>query len=383
MGQQIQCPGCSTKLAIKPELFGKKIKCPKCHQMLQLKSPVRKQTAQSTTLTSKQTQSRNPAASNHPTQSTSHSQTSHSQTTHSQTLQCNCGTKLKVQSKHAGKKVRCPKCQQPVTVPLAKAAAGPASIATPPDSSFDPQPATAGDIDLGGIDFGAVNPPASTQASSGESLWDDLPTTPAAPVRAFTPSSMPIEPSASNANTPSPMGGTLAAEQMANAQVALENDRNRQYDDDEPKSWLATRLYGLAFVVMLGGPVMAYSGCRDQMRSSALAKDGITVPGIIMSGIERRGRRFRRSYTLTVAYVTEDGKAELRDFSVTGSFFAEHARNSAITNESCQIQYSQSDPSVVQIMGANSGGPVRIVTGIAMLFAGIGGIVLLRWIDLD
>jgi hypothetical protein len=179
------------------------------------------------------------------------------------------------------------------------------------------------------------------------------------------------------------MGGTSAAEQMANAQITLENESNRQYEDDEPKSWFATRLYGLAFLLMIAGPIMTFSGCRDQMRSSTLASDGVTVPGIIMSGMEKRGRRFSRSYTLNVAFVTEEGEAQLRDFSVTGSYFADHTDSNSITNESCQVQYSKSDPSTAQILGANDSGPVKMVMGIAMLLTGIGGFILLQWIDFD
>ena len=43
---------------------------------------------------------------------------------------CSCGRKINAKDEHAGKRVKCPGCQQPVTVPSAGAVAKPAVMAS-------------------------------------------------------------------------------------------------------------------------------------------------------------------------------------------------------------------------------------------------------------
>ena len=380
MSQKVQCPKCKASLVVKPELFGKKIKCSKCQNVLLVKAP--------TTSTAP-----SPAASQ-PSKVASPGKTPTPANAAKKTVvRCQCGTSMKVAAKLAGKQVRCPGCKSVVKVPVQLSDAAPPQAAVPPQPAA-PQPTaadpTAGfglqDIDLSADASVGADP---LGAPAGDPLWDALPPQTTESVPSFVPSGLPAAQPASSpgasAATPTPMGGGAAAEKLANAQVELENERNRVYEDDEPPSWLASRLYGLAFVVMIGGPIVTYTGCRDHMKSSAIAHDGVTVPGVIMSGVEKRGgrRSFGSTYTLQVAYKTEEGEAKVQDFPVTGGYFKEHTDASSITNDACQVQYSKSDPSTAMIVGGTTSAPVKVVIGIAMLFAGIGGIVLLKWIDLD
>ena len=126
MPLQVGCPSCQKKLSVKEELLGKKIKCPACATVIALAAP--KQTA-----SPKQPASPKPSATQVPSVPKPSTGGSGGEKI---VVACSCGSKLRVPAKAAGKKVKCPKCQTAIPVPLP----GKSGKQAPPSSSTPSTP---------------------------------------------------------------------------------------------------------------------------------------------------------------------------------------------------------------------------------------------------
>ena len=97
---------------------------------------------------------------------------------------CSCGRKINAKDEHAGKRVKCPGCQQPVTVPSAGAAAKPAAMASAGAKAAAPvrkpvaaKPAAPAPVDDDMYDIRDDAPPAkgrtAAAAAAPASPWGD------------------------------------------------------------------------------------------------------------------------------------------------------------------------------------------------------------------
>ncbi len=144
---------------------------------------------------------------------------------------------------------------------------------------------------------------------------------------------------------------------------------------------VAQNLTILALILI--GPIFFAYGLYTQQQQAALARVGVKVPGMIMAGEEIRGRKGRRSYSFSVAYVTQQGQAMLGDFSVNGSFFKAHISGDEIGDDQVEVIYHPDDPNEAMIVGGSSGGGANIFIGLVMTAIGIIGFVVTYFFDFD
>jgi Protein of unknown function (DUF1559) len=93
------CP-CGKQFRVPDELVGRRVKCPGCGEPVSVPAPVKAAAARKPA----------PAADDNP------AETSTPAPIH---FECACGKQLQVKAEHAGKKIRCPGCQELVAVPAA------------------------------------------------------------------------------------------------------------------------------------------------------------------------------------------------------------------------------------------------------------------------
>ncbi len=376
MSMQVTCPGCQKKLAVKQELLGKKIKCAECQTVLALAAPKTPSAAASLVSSPKPTPQRKSVAS----------------PSGSFLVACPCGSKLRIPSSARGKQVRCSTCKNLLKIPAAKTAPAPtarpaSAVTTPQGLGAGQPPATPGDglpaFDQAGFDSAAPFPaPASpkpaddgfgTPAAGGDFSWDSLPSTgDVTPIVSSLPATQPASArtgaraddaalAAAGAFRPSleeKMGGVVAATNQAGGRSWGEYFGNRIH---------------LAIVgMMLAGPFIAFSGWQTTQKLAALEKEGVTVPGVILSGDEYRGRR-SRSYSFEVAYATQEGDPRVNQFSVDSSFFHAHISGDSIGNDRVDVTYRPDDPDQAILVGGSTDSSAGMYIGLVMTVLGICG----------
>lgn len=171
-------------------------------------------------------------------------------------------------------------------------------------------------------------------------------------------------------------GGLSAAEKQAEASIALENASAQRMEAEKEGGTLSSKLKLFFIILAIGGPILSWAGCRTKGKYDQLAAEGVTVKGIIMSGEMRSGRKGRRSYSLEVAFTTENGTPITESYSVGSALFNQHCQGNQIVNDEVQIRYARSNPDNSLIVGTESnpdlmiyGGLIGCVVGIAAFAA--------------
>jgi hypothetical protein len=96
------------------------------------------------------------------------------------------------------------------------------------------------------------------------------------------------------------------------------------------------------FVVVLGvGVFLSIDGFKDYKNSKRIAKEGKQTVGKVTDSEERRGRRGRRSYYLTVAYETEGKQSFEQELKVSSATY-----NKAEASGTVPVHYLPSDPNI-------------------------------------
>ena len=119
------------------------------------------------------------------------------------------------------------------------------------------------------------------------------------------------------------------------------------------------KLVSLALLVI--GPILAIGGFMEMSEADRIAKEGVTVPGVIEGG-EVRTRKGTKSFTFEVSYVTQEGRKVSHSFSVAGTFARAHATEDAITNDAVEVRYLPEDPQIAALIG-NDKNPVGQIIG--------------------
>ena len=388
MSLQINCPGCSTKLAVPNEMLGKQIKCPKCQKLLALSAP----------------KSASPAKPAAPAAAQA-----------TLTLGCPCGKKLKVPTTSRGKRVRCPGCQKllqvpggpggtPTATPAPSAAPLPsanpipaaplaAPLAAAPADPFgtDPLGGVPNAAPLGGVPaadpFGTAQP-TPMGAPAADPFGDIGPIVPAgaaAPAAGGFPAYTP--PPSAPIGSPGNDHAALAAagayqpslDEKMGAVAAAQHPSSRDWGE-----FFGNRIHIFIFLMLLGGPVVAFFGWQAQQKMSRLKSVGVTVDGVILEGEERRGRKGSRSYKFTVMYSTEDGQVLTDEFSVKGNYFREHIAGDEINDAPVQVLYNPKDPKEAIIVGGSTDASLSLWIGLVAFILGICGTVYIVFVgDID
>jgi hypothetical protein len=333
MQASVTCPNCGRNSRVAATSLGKKGKCPGCQTAFMLQE-------------TSQTQSPSAPAPS-PPKPTSSSKIS---------VSCSCGANLKVADTMQGKKIRCPKCQQALSVPLSEA----------PQASGIP----AGDDLWGGLDLPVAS--SAPQFLIGGNFAD-----------AYTYKPTPGDKKRTKSKAAVPTGD--AAERLAEASLAMENARTSAYSSGSfgfEWNWFNARLFLLFVTAIIASPFVVMSGCKEQRKQTLLEQDSGTTQGTVTEAYETRSRRGFRSYTVDVTY-TVDNVVYEENFSVDNTFFANHVRNGARNGEQVEIRYAKADPSLATIEGGGSNSFAGIGFGLSLLAFGVGGMCYLLFLAGD
>ncbi len=333
MPTQVACPHCHRSLKVPESSLGKNGKCPNCQQTFVIQASI----------ATDQGSHVSPASSDPKPIAEAPKVTT----------ACACGAVLKVASTLRGKQVRCPKCQQVMTVPTSA-----------DKQKVAPEP------------FGQIpSAPTSSHTGSGN-VWDDLQLPSDQPSTAFVGNqgdafSYQLAP-AEKVRKPLNAIQHDARERQSEAALAMEGSRSSFSMGD--LSWFQIKWGFICLCLILGGPVVAINGYLSQRSIALIAKEGVTTEGTIMEFTESRTRRGFRSYTMDFIY-SVDGKQYSKTVSVGASFFHEHVKNELIVNDSVVVTYAKSDPSQASIEDAGGVSFAGIGVGLSLLAVGAGGLV--------
>jgi hypothetical protein len=129
------------------------------------------------------------------------------------------------------------------------------------------------------------------------------------------------------------------------------------------------------FVAVLAvGVFMTISGVKEYKNSKLLQKEGKQALGKVVDGEERRGRRGRRSYYLTVTFQTAANQSVQKELKVSREVYSKATSTGNIT-----VHYLASNPQVCAFgdkaeakFGTVAGGVLAVVVSI-FLFKGSFG----------
>ena len=286
-------------------------------------------------------------------------------------IHCPCGANLRVPMTSLGKTIQCPKCRQSLAVQAPSSTISPstanrASLAggdrlVQGFQSSNTRGANSNQVPQADDPFLSNLPPMDTKSPA---VWGNQGSSDYwAPPPAAVGNSVSGYGSAAQQNYGTQGAGSLA---WANAQ----SEENSPSQKESPFS---SRLTWFLILLMVGGPIATVFGLTQQSNMKQLASEGVEVTGQVIEGVEKSGRRGRRSYSLDVSFRTDKGFPVTKSFSVSKTIFSRHCNSEFITNPNIPIRYASSNPENCVIVG-NEGDPIvlTVLGGLAFLAGSVG-----------
>ncbi len=290
-----------------------------------------------------------------PSKQASSKQTSNKQAPDKIEVQCFCGVTLRAPAARAGTTIDCPKCQMPLTIPN-------------PNASDSSAPAALNDDFFGSAlaDLPAAAPPANAKADAD--FWNST----LAPAGSSADHDKPSNAKPALTNPYSNLLSGAEASAVSSA-LALNNKA------DEPSTWRSYKPILICLVLVVGGPMLAISGCKNQQELALLKAEGVEVDGTITEAESRRRRR-STSYYFDVTYLTKEGSAFSHSFSVSSTEFHKHCDATQIVDDKVLVTYAASDPNVARLAGDTSNPAMMTNIGIFLTALGVIGTGLFGWL---
>lgn len=133
------------------------------------------------------------------------------------------------------------------------------------------------------------------------------------------------------------------------------------------------RLKLLAICALIGGPILGYTTRQELNQRALIEKEGVTVPGIIKDGEEKKGRRGSKTIKLNVAYQLPSGKLANKTFTVPQSFADQYVKGTELVRDDVQVRCLPSDPAAAILVGAGDGSPEMEYIGYGLGVVGLVG----------
>lgn len=113
------------------------------------------------------------------------------------------------------------------------------------------------------------------------------------------------------------------------------------------------------------GVFMLVVGFKSFSESRKLQKDGKSALAAVVDSEERRGRRGRKSYSLTVSFATEQGKMQGKK-SVSRELYEQ-----AASSRTAPVVYLPADPSKFRITNKAETEFIGLIVGVGALVGGV------------
>lgn len=132
------------------------------------------------------------------------------------------------------------------------------------------------------------------------------------------------------------------------------------------------RLYFAMLVCFIVCPLALRDGLEEKAELDEIAKEGVTVPAVIVKAKVYEGRNSDEFY-VDVRFTTHRGNEVTRHFSVEQEFFDARVDKGVITKPECQVRYIPDDRDLIVLVDGSKNDLVAIPIGIG---AGIIGLCL-------
>lgn len=132
------------------------------------------------------------------------------------------------------------------------------------------------------------------------------------------------------------------------------------------------RLKLVALIALIGGPILGYSIRQETNERAQIAKEGVTVPGVIQDGEVSTGRRGSKTTRFNVEYTIPSGQKTVKRFRVPGEFAEKYVKEGGLIRDDVEVRCLPSNPEKAILIGAGDGSPELEYVGYG---AGVAGLV--------
>lgn len=129
------------------------------------------------------------------------------------------------------------------------------------------------------------------------------------------------------------------------------------------------KLYIAFIIALVGGPIFLCIGWKDYKDSKRLMAEGKATTGLVVDGVEKVSRKGRHSYSLTVQYQPENGRARTAIRSVNKEVYQNAGETRVV-----KLHYLPSDPEIFQVGEKVETATEALSIGGILLLAGLVGL---------